>query len=187
MAYPREFVEQVRDAWLSGQFTSMYELAKHFKLKSVATIYAWKKRDKWDDLERRVRNRVSERMCDEYAERATQMNDTFWKLWGAVIGFVAQRIQQSMDKEKPHPLTITDMDVITRIVARAQQGQALVISSVALPEDDEAVDEVVVRYETLAEAIRRSQGNGAGGNGSGDDGDGVPIGGDGIVIGDGGG
>lgn len=178
MAYPRELMDQVKDAWLSGRFESTSALARHFKLK-IGTVCAWRKRDRWDEAEKRLREQVSQRTCEVYAERAVQMGDTFWKLWSAVVGFVADRIRAAReeDPEKRLPMTLENMDTITKIVERAQRGQSFAVAVDGLPRDDEVTREVIIRYETLAEAIERTQG---GGNGNGG---GVLVGGEGTVIG----
>lgn len=74
-AYPRAFVRQVREAWVSGEFASDVEIAQAFGLPRHETISVWRKNGapdgvSWEDL----RSRLAQHSVDIVAQRLGESN-----------------------------------------------------------------------------------------------------------------
>lgn len=156
--FPRELREQARDAWISGKFASLAELQRHFKIAKLSTIYGWRKRDKWDELAKRVQDRVLDLQADTYAQRAAQVSEHFWRLWNLVLAKLTERVRDA--EQDGRRLTISELEIMTRVLERAQRGEEMSVAA-GRPPSEQATQEIIIQYQSLAEAIKiRQAGNG---------------------------
>ena len=69
MAYPRDTIEKVKTAYLSGKYNNIDQIAKEFGIKKRETIDKWSSMEKWGLLKEKLAEKIEAIMIDEVAEQ----------------------------------------------------------------------------------------------------------------------
>jgi hypothetical protein len=112
--------EEARQMFLTGEVTSISELARRVKVKPH-TIGTWKKEEEWDALRIRIDQRAAEQLVERLATEKTNLNATHYKLWQGVVA----RVYGSLGKDRLGTNEIRDLERIAAILEKAQKGQRL--------------------------------------------------------------
>ena len=112
--------EQSREFYLTGEVTSVAEIARRLKVKPH-TIAAWKGEEDWEGLRLKIGKRAAEQLVERLATERVNLNAQHFKLWNAVVGRLFGSLQKgSLDSDG-----IRDLEKVSGILERAQKGQRL--------------------------------------------------------------
>ena len=148
--------EKAREAYLTGEITSVAELARRMRVKPH-TVATWKKDEGWDSLKLRIDKRAAEQLVERLATERVNLNAQHFKLWNAVLA----RLVSSIQKDGRVAGTDTkDLDRAASILERAQKGQRLArgLTTDGQTEEQiraEAAAETRHVVDTFLNAIRR--------------------------------
>lgn len=112
--------EQARQLYLTGEVTSISEIARRLNIKAH-TVGVWKKEEDWDGLRIKIDKRAAEQLVERLATERVNLNAQHFKLWNAVVG----RLFGSIQKDKLGSNEVRDLDRVASILERAQKGQRL--------------------------------------------------------------
>jgi hypothetical protein len=112
--------DEARQMYLTGEVTSISELARRVKVKAH-TIGVWKKEEDWDALRIRIDKRAAEQLVERLATEKTNLNATHYKLWQGVVA----RVYGSLGKDRLGANEIRDLERVAAILEKAQKGQRL--------------------------------------------------------------
>ncbi len=112
--------EEARQLYLTGEITSVAEIARRLKVKSH-TVGRWKRDEDWDGLRLKIDKRAAEQLVEKLASERVTLNVQHFKFWGVVVG----RLFESM-KGAALPIDeVRTLDKVAGILERAQKGQRL--------------------------------------------------------------
>ncbi|MBZ5639176.1 MAG: DUF1804 family protein [Acidobacteriia bacterium] len=134
--------EQAREYYLTGEVTSIAEIARRVKAKPH-TIAAWRREEDWDALRIKIDRRAAEQLVERLATERVNLNATHFKLWNAVVG----RLFGSLTKDGLKGEDIRNLERVAGVLERAQRGQRL---ARGLSLDGETEEQV--RAEAAAES-----------------------------------
>jgi hypothetical protein len=112
--------EEARQLYLTGEVTSVAEIARRIKVKQH-TIGRWRRDEDWDGLRLKIDRRAAEQMAERIASERVNLNAQHFKLWGVVVGKLFESLQQSGLKDNE----IRNLEKVAGILDRAQRGQRL--------------------------------------------------------------
>ena len=112
--------DQARQLYLTGEVTSISEIARRVNVKAH-TIGVWKKEEDWDALRIRIDKRAAEQLVERLATEKTNLNATHYKLWQSVVA----RVYGAMGKDRLGANEIRDLERVAAIMEKAQKGQRL--------------------------------------------------------------
>jgi hypothetical protein len=118
--HSRKIREEARQLFLTGEVTSISEIARRVRVKAH-TIGVWKREEDWDALRIRIDKRAAEQLVERLATERVNLNAQHYKLWNAVVA----RVYGSMGKDKLATNDIRDLERVAAILERAQKGQRL--------------------------------------------------------------
>ena len=118
--HPRKVRERARELYLTGEVTSVSEIARRIKAKPH-TVGRWKKDEDWDGLRLKVDRRAAEEMAERIASERVNLNSQHFKLWGVVVGKLFDSLQQQGLKGEE----VRTLEKVAGILDRAQKGQRL--------------------------------------------------------------
>jgi len=118
--HSRKLREDARQMFLTGEVTSISEIARRVKVKPH-TVGVWKKEEDWDALRIRIDKRAAEQLVERLATERVNLNAQHFKLWNAVVA----RVYGSLGKDRLAANEIRDLEKIAAILERAQKGQRL--------------------------------------------------------------
>ena len=112
--------ERARQLYLTGECTSLAEIARRVSVKSH-TVANWKREEDWDSLRLKIERRAAEQMAEKIASDRVELNDRHFKGWNVIFGQIFEKMQNGgMDGEK-----IRNLERVAAILDRAQKGQRL--------------------------------------------------------------
>jgi hypothetical protein len=112
--------EEARQYYLTGEVTSVAEIARRLKVKAH-TVGSWRKDEDWDSLRLKIDKRAAEQLVERLATERVNLNAQHFKLWNAVVGRLFGSLQKgSLDSD-----AIRDLEKVSGILERAQKGQRL--------------------------------------------------------------
>lgn len=111
--------EEARRLFLTGEVTSVAEIARRLKAKPH-TVGAWKKEEDWDDLRLKIDRRAAEQLVDKLASERVTLNASHFKMWGLVVSQLFESMQSGETIEK-----VKGLEKVAGILERAQKGQRL--------------------------------------------------------------
>ncbi len=112
--------EQARQYYLTGEITSVAEIARRLKVKPH-TIGVWRKEEDWDALRLKIEKRAADQMVEKIASERVTLNAQHFKLWSAVVGRVLGSLKESgLQGEE-----IRNLERVAGVLERAQRGQRL--------------------------------------------------------------
>jgi hypothetical protein len=112
--------EQARQLYLTGEVTSISEIARRVQVKAH-TIGVWRKEENWDALRIRIDKRAAEQLVERLATERVNLNAQHYKFFNAV----AARLFGSLQKDKLGSDEIRDLDRVASILEKVQKGQRL--------------------------------------------------------------
>ena len=112
--------EEARQYYLTGEITSVAEIARRLRVKPH-TVGTWRKEEDWDALRLRIDKRAAEQLVEKLATERVTLNTQHFKLWNAVVS----RLLGSLQKGSLNSDEIRDLDRISGVLERAQKGQRL--------------------------------------------------------------
>jgi hypothetical protein len=112
--------EEARQLYLTGEVTSISEIARRVKAKPH-TIGAWKRDEDWDGLRIKISKRAAEQLVERLATERVNLNSTHYKLWNSLIA----RVYGSLGKDKLGGDEIRELERVASILDKAQKGQRL--------------------------------------------------------------
>jgi len=111
--------EEARKLFLTGEVTSVAEIARRIKVKPH-TAAAWKKEEDWDDLRIKIDKRSAEMLVEKLATERVTLNTSHFKLWGVVVSQLFESLRKEMPLER-----VKNLERVANILERAQKGQRL--------------------------------------------------------------
>jgi len=118
--HPRKVRERARELYLTGEVTSLSEIARRIKVKPC-TIGRWKSDEDWDALRLKIDRRVAEELAEKIASERVNLNTQHFKLWGTVVTRLIEMLQRGGLKGEE----IRNLEKVAGILDRAQRGQRL--------------------------------------------------------------
>jgi hypothetical protein len=112
--------EQARELYLTGEVTSVSEIARRIKVKPH-TVGRWKNDEDWDSLRLKIDRRAAEQLAERIASERVNLNAQHFKLWGVVLA----RLFDTLQKGGLQGEEIRNLDKVAGILDRAQKGQRL--------------------------------------------------------------
>src|SRR5262245_62842443 len=85
--HSRKLREDARQLYLTGEVTSLSEIARRVKAKAH-TVGVWKRDEDWDGLRIRIDKRAAEQLVEKLATERVNLNSTHYKLWNSLISKV---------------------------------------------------------------------------------------------------
>jgi hypothetical protein len=118
--HSRKIREDARQLFLTGEVTSISEIARRIRVKAH-TVGVWKREEDWDGLRIKIDKRAAEQLVERLASERVNLNAQHFKLWNAVVGRVFAAVQKGqIDSSETR-----DLDRVSAILERAQKGQRL--------------------------------------------------------------
>jgi hypothetical protein len=111
--------EEARKLFLTGEVTSVAEIARRIKVKPH-TAAAWKKEEDWDGMRVKIDKRSAEMLVEKLATERVTLNSSHFKLWGVVVSQLFESLQKETPAEK-----VRSLERVANILERAQKGQRL--------------------------------------------------------------
>ncbi len=112
--------EQARELYLTGEVTSVSEIARRIKVKSH-TVGRWRQREDWDGLRLKIDRRAAEQLAERIASERVNLNAQHFKLWGVVVAQLFESLQRNGLKGEQ----VRNLEKVAGILDRAQRGQRL--------------------------------------------------------------
>ena len=118
--HSRKIREDARQLFLTGEVTSISEIARRIRVKAH-TVGVWKREEDWDGLRIKIDKRAAEQLVERLASERVNLNAQHFKLWNAVVG----RVFAAVQKGQIDGSETRDLDRVSAILERAQKGQRL--------------------------------------------------------------
>lgn len=118
--HTRKLREEARQFYLTGEVTSIAELARRLRIKAH-TVGRWKKDEDWDALRLKIDKRAAEQLVEKIATERTTLNAQHFKFWGVVVA----RLFESLQKNGLALDEIRALEKVAGILERTQKGQRL--------------------------------------------------------------
>lgn len=111
--------EEARKVYLTGEVTSVAEIARRLKVKPH-TVASWRKDESWDDLRVKLDKRSAEMLVEKLASERVTLNASHFKLWGVVVSQLFESLQKDLPADR-----VRQLERVANILERAQKGQRL--------------------------------------------------------------
>ena len=118
--HKRKTRERARELYLTGEVTSLSEIARRIRVKPH-TVGRWKTDEDWDALRLKIDRRAAEQMAERIATERVNLNSQHFKLWGVVVG----RLFETLNQGSLNDGEIRSLEKVSGILDRAQKGQRL--------------------------------------------------------------
>ena len=91
--YSKTRREEARRLYLTGEATSVAEIARRLKCKPH-TVGVWRKEEDWDSLRLKIDRQAAEKLVEQLATERVSLNAQHFKLWGVVVSRLFASIQK---------------------------------------------------------------------------------------------
>jgi len=118
--YPRRKREEARRLYLTGEASTVIEIARRLKAKPH-TIGVWRKEEDWDALRLKIDKQAAEKLVEQLATERVTLNAQHFKLWGVVVS----RLFETIQKGGLNPEEVRGLERVSAILEKAQRGQRL--------------------------------------------------------------
>ena len=112
--------EKARELYLTGEVTSVTEIARRLKVKAH-TIGRWRNEEDWGALRIKIDQRAAEQLAEKIASERVTLNTQHFKLWGVVVSKLFESLQKTGLKGEE----VRNLEKVAGILDRAQRGQRL--------------------------------------------------------------
>ena len=107
--YSKTRREEARQLYLTGEATTVAEIARRLKTKPH-TIGEWKKEEDWDGLRLKIDRQAAEKLVEQLATERVTLNAQHFKFWGVVVGRLFESVQK-------HGLNVEEIRALERMAA----------------------------------------------------------------------
>ncbi len=118
--YAKRKREEARRLYLTGEATTVAEIARRLKCKPH-TVGLWRREEDWDALRLKIDRQAAEKLVEQLATERVTLNAQHFKLWGVVVG----RLFESVQKQGLNLEEIRALERVSAILEKAQRGQRL--------------------------------------------------------------
>ena len=118
MQYSTRKREEARRLYLTGDATTVAEIARRLRIKAH-TVGVWKKQEDWDALRLQIEKRAAEQLVEKLASERVTLNTSHFKLWSLVVS----QLFESMQNDKTP--SVGTLKEVSGILEKAQRGQRL--------------------------------------------------------------
>jgi hypothetical protein len=118
--HARKTREQARELYLTGEITSLAEIARRIRVKAH-TVGRWKRDEDWDALRLKIDRRAAEQLAERIATERVTLNAQHFKLWGVVVSKLFESLQKTGLKGED----VRHLEKVAGILSQAQKGQRL--------------------------------------------------------------
>jgi hypothetical protein len=118
--HARKTREQARELYLTGEITSLAEIARRIRVKAH-TVGRWKRDEDWDALRLKIDRRAAEQLAERIATERVTLNAQHFKLWGVVVSKLFESLQRTGLKGED----VRHLEKVAGILSQAQKGQRL--------------------------------------------------------------
>ena len=112
--YSKTMREEARHLYLTGEATTVAEIARRLKTKAH-TIGQWRKHEDWDELRLKIDRQAAEKLVEQLATERVTLNAQHFKLWGVVVS----RLFESIQKQGLNIDEIRSLERVAAILDRA--------------------------------------------------------------------
>src|SRR5258706_608240 len=92
MQYSTRKREEARRLYLTGEATTVAEIARRLRIKAH-TVGIWKKQEDWDALRIQIERRAAEQLVEKLASERVTLNETHHRLWSLVVSQLFESMQ----------------------------------------------------------------------------------------------
>ncbi len=118
--YSKTKREEARRLYLTGEATSVAEIARRLKTKAH-TIGKWRGEEDWDGLRLKIDRQAADKLVEQLATERVELNSRHFKLWNVVVSQLFEKLQkQGLNLEE-----IRSLERVSSILDKAQRGQRL--------------------------------------------------------------
>lgn len=118
--YSKSKREEARQLYLSGEISSVAEIARRLNTKPH-TVGIWRREEDWEGLRLKIDRRAAEKLVEELAGERVKLNARHFKFWDVVGSKVVEAVQSGpIDGEQ-----VKHLDRLSAILERMQKGQRL--------------------------------------------------------------
>ena len=118
--HTRKVRERARELFLTGEVTSLSEIARRLTVKPH-TVGRWRAEEDWDSLRLKIDRRAAEQLAEKIASERVDLNARHFKLWGVVVTRLFESLQVSGLKGDE----VRNLEKVAGVLDRAQRGQRL--------------------------------------------------------------
>lgn len=118
--HPRKTREEARELFLTGEVTSVAEIARRISVKPH-TVGRWRRDEDWEALRLKIDRRAAEQLAERIASERVNLNAQHFKLWGVVVARLFESLQRGGLKGEE----VRNLEKVAGILDRAQKGQRL--------------------------------------------------------------
>jgi hypothetical protein len=111
--------EEARRLYLTGEASSVAEIAKRLKIKPH-TVGVWRKEEDWDALRLKIDRQAAEKLVEQLATERVTLNSQHFKSWGVVLSRLFSSVQTGLKLDE-----IRSLERVAGILEKAQRGQRL--------------------------------------------------------------
>lgn len=119
-SYSKSKREEARRLYLTGEVSSVAEIARRLKVKPH-TVGVWKKEEDWEGLRLKIDRRAAEKLVEELATERVTLNTQHFKFWGVVVG----RLFETIQKQGLNTEDVKTLERVASVLEKAQKGQRL--------------------------------------------------------------
>ena len=117
--YSKTKREEARRLYLTGEATSVAEIARRLRIKPH-TVGVWRKEEDWDGLRLKVDRQAAEKLVEQLSNERVTLNAQHFKMWGLVVSKLLESMQQ-----RQQIIDTRELEKVAAILEKAQKGQRL--------------------------------------------------------------
>ncbi len=118
--YAKNRREEARRLYLTGEATTVAEVARRLKIKPH-TVGDWRREEDWDGLRLKIDRQAAEKLVEKLATERVTLNAQHFKFWGVVVG----KLFESVQKASLSGDEVRNLERVAAILDKAQKGQRL--------------------------------------------------------------
>ena len=141
--HSKKIRESARELYLTGEITSVAEIARRLKIKPH-TVGIWKKEEDWDALRVKIDKQAAEKMVEKIASDRVTLNAQHFRMWGLVLSQLLEHMQRRKEADP------RELERDAAILTQAQKGQRL---ARGLSLDGQTEEEIRAQAEAESRAL----------------------------------
>ena len=118
--HSRKIREQARELYLTGEVTSVSEIARRIKVKAH-TVGRWRHEEDWEALRLKIDRRAAEQLAERLATERVNLNTQHYKAWAVVASKLFESLQRTGLKGED----VRSLEKVAGILEKVQRGQRL--------------------------------------------------------------
>ena len=118
--YSKRKREEARRLYLTGELTTVAEIARRLKTKPH-TVGEWRREEDWDGLRLKIDRQASEKLVAQLANERVNLNARHYKFWDVIGSRMVELVKSgALGGEE-----IRSLDRLAAVLERMQRGQRL--------------------------------------------------------------